>query len=150
MLEAVKELHACNLVHRDIKPGNFCLGLDADADTVYLVDFGFVLPLPTKVLLSWVSGKAPTGGANAVHGWIRLTAALEEKRWLLLLQRETLGTEKFCGTPDFASSNALRGGKCGAKDDCESLCYGYMQLWNCEESPCRAGSACSEVGWRLC
>ena len=50
MLDAVRLLHLRGLVHRDIKPGNFCLGGSGDCSTVYLVDFGFAQPTPKKVL----------------------------------------------------------------------------------------------------
>lgn len=49
MLAAVEELHSRRLVHRDIKPGNFCLGPGGQHSTVYLVDFGFVQSLPQRV-----------------------------------------------------------------------------------------------------
>ena len=49
MLAAVEKLHLRGLVHRDVKPANFCLGLGPKCNIGYLVDFGFVTDLPTKV-----------------------------------------------------------------------------------------------------
>jgi len=42
MLDAVEKVHAAGLVHRDLKPGNFCIGSGAKSNTVQLIDFGLV------------------------------------------------------------------------------------------------------------
>lgn len=49
MLAALEKLHTQGFVHRDIKPANFCVAYGKDSSTVYLIDFGFVQPLPQKV-----------------------------------------------------------------------------------------------------
>ena len=118
MLDAVRLLHLRRLVHRDIKPGNFCLGGSGDCSTIYLVDFGFAQPIPKKVLFR----------SQVVCLCCSLTST--PAKCSVALQGERSLEDKFCGTPDFASTNALLGGKCGPKDDCESLCYSYLQLWN--------------------
>eukprot|EP00443_Scrippsiella_acuminata_P038651 CAMPEP_0115267430 /NCGR_PEP_ID=MMETSP0270-20121206/51987_1 /TAXON_ID=71861 /ORGANISM="Scrippsiella trochoidea, Strain CCMP3099" /LENGTH=348 /DNA_ID=CAMNT_0002683573 /DNA_START=43 /DNA_END=1086 /DNA_ORIENTATION=+ len=40
MLDCVERVHAAGLVHRDLKPCNFCVGLGAQMTTVKLIDFG--------------------------------------------------------------------------------------------------------------
>ena len=49
-----------------------------------------------------------------------------------VVQGESTWEDHFSGTPDYASSHTLRGGRCSAKDDCESLCYSLLELWNGE------------------
>lgn len=52
----------------------------------------------------------------------------------MLLQGELL-EDRFSGTPDYASNNSLRGGRCAAKDDCESLAYSLLEMWNGNNLP---------------
>lgn len=40
MMNRVEYLHAKNLIHRDIKPHNFCIGLGRSANLVHVIDFG--------------------------------------------------------------------------------------------------------------
>jgi serine/threonine protein kinase len=43
MLSALKKLHAMGLCHRDVKPGNFCLGHlteERQEGKMYLIDYG--------------------------------------------------------------------------------------------------------------
>ncbi|VDM73858.1 unnamed protein product, partial [Strongylus vulgaris] len=39
-LAAIEEVHAIGYIHRDIKPTNFCIGINKAAARLYLVDFG--------------------------------------------------------------------------------------------------------------
>jgi len=45
MISRVELLHAHGLVHRDIKPGNFVIGLDDKVNQVHIIDFGLAKPL---------------------------------------------------------------------------------------------------------
>ena len=40
ILNRVEALHNINFIHRDIKPDNFCVGINANKDTIYMIDFG--------------------------------------------------------------------------------------------------------------
>mmetsp|Transcript_69237 Transcript_69237/g.166025 ORF Transcript_69237/g.166025 Transcript_69237/m.166025 type:complete len:439 (-) Transcript_69237:34-1350(-) len=40
VLKRVEDLHACCLIHCDIKPENFMVGLGENASTIYLIDLG--------------------------------------------------------------------------------------------------------------
>lgn len=42
MITRIEYLHANYLLHRDVKPDNFCMGLGSNEDIVHLVDFGEV------------------------------------------------------------------------------------------------------------
>ena len=40
LISCLQSLHELKIIHRDVKPGNFLMGLDEKADTVHVVDFG--------------------------------------------------------------------------------------------------------------
>uniref|UniRef100_A0AC35FQ04 Protein kinase domain-containing protein n=1 Tax=Panagrolaimus sp. PS1159 TaxID=55785 RepID=A0AC35FQ04_9BILA len=39
-LAALQQLHSVGYIHRDVKPGNYAIGLGKDAKTIYILDFG--------------------------------------------------------------------------------------------------------------
>lgn len=41
IVELLKTIHEKGLVHRDIKPDNFLLGLNSDSKRIFIIDFGF-------------------------------------------------------------------------------------------------------------
>merc|ERR1719343_1951444 len=40
MINRIEHVHAKNVIHRDIKPDNFLIGLGMKANQVYIIDFG--------------------------------------------------------------------------------------------------------------
>jgi tau tubulin kinase len=40
MLQAIKSIHQIGILHRDIKPGNFCISKQIENSTCHLIDFG--------------------------------------------------------------------------------------------------------------
>lgn len=40
MLDRITTMHSKYLVHRDVKPGNFVIGREDNANTLYIIDFG--------------------------------------------------------------------------------------------------------------
>mmetsp|Transcript_11493 Transcript_11493/g.33138 ORF Transcript_11493/g.33138 Transcript_11493/m.33138 type:complete len:336 (-) Transcript_11493:671-1678(-) len=52
MLTCLEAVHAAGLMHRDLKPDNFLIGLGPKANTVYLIDYGLATP--------WLDRKSKT------------------------------------------------------------------------------------------
>ena len=40
MIDRIELVHEKNILHRDIKPDNFLMGVAKNAHTMYIVDFG--------------------------------------------------------------------------------------------------------------
>jgi serine/threonine protein kinase len=48
MILRIEYLHSRNLIHRDIKPDNFCMGINGQKEKLFILDFGlakkYVMP----------------------------------------------------------------------------------------------------------
>ena len=44
MILRLQYVHSKNLLHRDIKPDNFTVGLNKDANVIFLIDYGLCKP----------------------------------------------------------------------------------------------------------
>jgi len=58
VLDALRHVHSCEIVHRDVKPDNFLFG-GPDSSTVKLCDFGLAKFMPKRGLMRGVAGTAP-------------------------------------------------------------------------------------------
>ncbi|OHT13023.1 CK1 family protein kinase [Tritrichomonas foetus] len=77
MIYCVEIVHRYNIIHRDIKPDNFVMGLGQNSTQVYIIDFGLSKQYrdpDTKIHIPFQKGKTMTGTAryasiNAMRGY---------------------------------------------------------------------------------
>ncbi|PAV76567.1 hypothetical protein WR25_19203 [Diploscapter pachys] len=68
-LYAIKQVHECGFIHRDIKPGNTMVGLvGRDARQLYLIDYGMVRSFIAKDKFGMAGLRMPRGGAQTFRG----------------------------------------------------------------------------------
>ncbi|CAF0999536.1 unnamed protein product [Rotaria sordida] len=67
MISRIEYVHTCHLIHRDIKPDNFLMGIKSMGNTVYIIDFGLSKRYrdpKSFVHIPWKNNKSLTGTAR--------------------------------------------------------------------------------------
>lgn len=66
MISRIERLHTRGYIHRDLKPENILIGLEENASTVFLIEFGLTKKwkLPSGEHIPFKDGKSLTGTAR--------------------------------------------------------------------------------------
>jgi casein kinase 1 len=84
MIQRIEYIHSRNFLHRDIKPDNFCVGLNKTAHKIFLLDFGLAKRYIQKEgkHIPYREGKNLTGTAR--YASINTHLGVEQsKLWLM-------------------------------------------------------------------
>ena len=64
LIDLISTLHSCGIIHRDIKPDNFLMGIGDNAKKIYLIDFGLAKEFKRKSHIKEMTGKSLVGTAR--------------------------------------------------------------------------------------
>ena len=81
MISRIEYIHAKNLIHRDVKPENFLMGLARKHTILYIIDYGLAKKYKdpkTNVHIPYIDGKSLTGTAR--YASINTHLGIEQSR----------------------------------------------------------------------
>ena len=116
LIRRVEFLHNLGLIHRDIKPDNFLLGLGLNKNTIYMIDFGFCKKYEQDDDVG--KYKNDNGKSN-----------IDCKEYSDQLSRTHKKRESIIGTPNYVSINVHKYNDPERKDDLESVCYMLLYFY---------------------
>lgn len=65
MISRIEYVHSRQIIHRDIKPDNFCMGLRENLNKLYIIDFGLAKKFTKEGRhIPFREGKSLTGTAR--------------------------------------------------------------------------------------
>ena len=116
LIRRVEFLHNLGLIHRDIKPDNFLLGIGLNKNTIYMIDFGFCKKYEQDDDVG--KYKNDNGKSN-----------IDCKEYSDQLSRTHKKRESIIGTPNYVSINVHKYNDPERKDDLESVCYMLLYFY---------------------
>lgn len=132
-LTLLERVHACNLLHRDIKPGNFLVGRGAEAGKLHLIDFGLA-----GAYRDTNGRHIPYNSSAHFHGTDKYASINSHMKIGMLVHsfggsanfpnRDASLAKFFCGLVSPAKPVLTLSAESSRRDDLESVAYTLIYL----------------------